>query len=60
MNISWTCKWVGCGFKQAVVIEEFGPAVDHCFKCKRASRIVVAKRSDGKPVVIDSRPLPED
>jgi len=43
-----------------VVIEEFGPAVDHCFKCKRASRIVVAKRSDGKPVVIDSRPLPED
>lgn len=60
MIISWTCKWVGCGHKQTTDTEFFGPVVDHCFKCKRATRLMVAKRADGKGVAIESRPLPED
>lgn len=60
MIISWTCKWIGCGHKQALNTEFFGPNVTHCFKCHRATRLMIAKRSDGKGVAIESRPLPED
>jgi len=58
--ISWTCKWVGCGHKQALDTDFFGPNVTYCFKCRKASRLMVAKRADGKGVAIESRPLPED
>lgn len=60
MIISWTCKWVGCGHKQALDTDFFGPNVTYCFKCRKASRLMVAKRADGKGVAIESRPLPED
>lgn len=59
MIISWTCKWVDCGHKQALDTDYFGPNVTHCFKCRKASRLMIAKRADGKAVVIDSRPMPD-
>lgn len=60
MKISWACKWVGCGRRQSTEVEAYGPTIAHCDKCKKASRLVVSKRADGKAVAIDSRPTPED
>lgn len=59
MKIFWACKWVGCGRRQNVEVDAYGPASVECDKCKRASRVVVSKRADGKAVVIDSRPMPD-
>ena len=58
MIISWECKWVGCGRRNRAELEVYGPAAVECDKCKRASRILVSKRADGKAVAIDSRPTP--
>lgn len=60
MIISWACKWIGCGRRNRAELEAYGPAAVECDKCKRATRLMVAKRTDGKAVVIESRPLPEN
>lgn len=59
MKISWVCKWVGCGHRQASIVDAYGPSVVECQRCQKTSRLLIAKRSDGKPVAIESRPLPE-
>lgn len=59
MKISWACKWVDCGRRNRTELEAYGPAKVECDKCRRASRLVISKRADGKAVAIDSRPLPD-
>ena len=59
MNISWACKWIGCGRRNRTELDAYGPAAVECDKCRRASRVVVSKRADGKAVAIDSRPMPD-